>query len=332
MKSNLYFGGVASQVKALIINTTGYVEGAFPVRYLGIPLFSSRLTQTHFQPLLDKIKDRISHWANHFLSYSGKIALINSIIFGLQNFWGMSVLLPKGIVKKINKICKDFLWGIEDGQRRLVFKSWDSFCLPRKEGGLSIKEILSWNKSHLMSWIRKIDIDFSTIWVKWMKAYVLQGVSIWDFQVTAAHSWGLHSIISCRDTLLHYAGTLENAKSIIRHADFKHQIYELLRPKGVPFLAHKTLGDSFYFPKHIVIGMLAAQNKLPTIDNLCKRGFMLINRCALCESQAESSAHLFFECVFSSSVWLLCFEWLKPPPSSQIIQYSLLVSSMQPWC
>ncbi|KAK9714638.1 hypothetical protein RND81_06G108500 [Saponaria officinalis] len=61
MKSSLFFGGVAAPVKELILSSTGYVEGEIPVRYLGIPLFSSRLTRTMFSPLLDKIRDRIGH-------------------------------------------------------------------------------------------------------------------------------------------------------------------------------------------------------------------------------------------------------------------------------
>ncbi|XP_074297363.1 uncharacterized protein LOC141628076 [Silene latifolia] len=61
MKTNLNFGGVSSQIKALILFTTRCAEGDFPVRYLGIPLFSARLTQKHFQPMLDKIKSKIPH-------------------------------------------------------------------------------------------------------------------------------------------------------------------------------------------------------------------------------------------------------------------------------
>ncbi|XP_074304832.1 uncharacterized protein LOC141639656 [Silene latifolia] len=60
MKSNLYFGGVPVSVKNLILASTGYVEGDLPVRYLGIPLFSSRLTHKMFSPLLEKIRDKLS--------------------------------------------------------------------------------------------------------------------------------------------------------------------------------------------------------------------------------------------------------------------------------
>ncbi|XP_074291961.1 uncharacterized protein LOC141618783 [Silene latifolia] len=119
-KTDLYFGGVAADVKDLILATTGFSEGKFPFRYLGLPLFNARITQDMYQPLLDKLKASIQHWANKNLSYAGKTLLVNSVIFGLNNFWGASILFPKVVIKKINKICNDFLWGISDGTRRWV--------------------------------------------------------------------------------------------------------------------------------------------------------------------------------------------------------------------
>ncbi|GKD67777.1 hypothetical protein Tco_1321867 [Tanacetum coccineum] len=48
-------------------------------------------------------------------------------------------------------------------------------------------------------------------------------------------------------------------------------------------------------------------------------------RCALCDSQPDSHAHLFFECLFSSKVWLYVRELagmeLIPPIMHDIISY-----------
>ncbi|XP_074306637.1 uncharacterized protein LOC141641891 [Silene latifolia] len=316
MKSSLYFGGVPSQLKKLILSTTGYVEGDLPVRYLGLPLFSSRLTQPMFAPLLDKIRAKISHWANSMLTYAGKIELINSVLFGLQHFWGSSVLLPKGIVKHIQKICKNFLWGIDEGHRRHVFKSWNDICLPRQEGGLGIKEVLSWNKCQMLSWIKKIELDTPAVWVRWVKAYILKTADFWDFQMTSAYSWAWGSIIGCRDDLIQSTGGIAAAKFLLAHQDFKVKAYELFRPKGPPFTQHKTLKDGLIYPKHAVISTLAVQCRLPTIDNLCGRGFALVNRCALCEQDIETTDHLFFCCPFSSAVWRAIAIWLRATPVS----------------
>lgn len=41
------------------------------------------------------------------------------------------------------------------------------------------------------------------------------------------------------------------------------------------------------------------QNKVLTIDNLRKRGFIMPNRCCLCQEAKEDTNHLFLHCPFS---------------------------------
>ncbi|KAK9756663.1 hypothetical protein RND81_01G113000 [Saponaria officinalis] len=139
----------------------------------------------------------------------------------------------------------------------MVFKSWDSFCLPRREGGVNIKEILVWNKTLMMGWLRKIEVDSPTIWVKWIKAYVLKGTSFWEVSTTAASSWGWMNILRCRDDLVQAVGGVIEAKSFLLAVDYRSCIYDLLRLKGVPSSRYHILGDSFVYPKHGVIGLLA---------------------------------------------------------------------------
>ncbi|XP_074315534.1 uncharacterized protein LOC141651733 [Silene latifolia] len=244
MKSNLYFGGVNPQLKHLILTTTGYVEGDLPVRYLGIPLFGARLTQRLFVPLLDKL----------FLGY--------------RTFGELVFCCLKELLKKVNKMCKYFLWGIADGNMRMVFKSWGSLCRPRMEGEVDIKEILSWNKAQMMGWLQKHETNAPNVWVQWVNAYIVKG----------------------------------------------------LRKKGPILSMHKTLGDTFNYAKHVIIGLLAVQNNLPMVDNVCRRGMMIVNRCVFCENYSETIPHLFSECEYSATVWQTVSQWLQIPFQTQLVQ------------
>ena len=69
-----------------------------------------RLGVKDCDPLVDKIIARIKSWTSKFLSYVGRLQLIQSILFSLQNFWCKNFLLPKGVLNKITKLCARFLW------------------------------------------------------------------------------------------------------------------------------------------------------------------------------------------------------------------------------
>lgn len=54
----------------LINGITGFQEVCLPVKYLGVPLIS---THVDFQPLIHKVKDRITSWLNNWLSFAGRL-------------------------------------------------------------------------------------------------------------------------------------------------------------------------------------------------------------------------------------------------------------------
>ncbi|KAL3576226.1 hypothetical protein D5086_021509 [Populus alba] len=55
-KSSIYFAGVSGDVKQAILRSSGFTEGSFPFKYLGVPLSSYRLLASQFSPLLHKLE------------------------------------------------------------------------------------------------------------------------------------------------------------------------------------------------------------------------------------------------------------------------------------
>ena len=46
-KSQIYFSGVDTITKESILSVLPFQEGTFPVKYLGVPLLSTQLKQSH---------------------------------------------------------------------------------------------------------------------------------------------------------------------------------------------------------------------------------------------------------------------------------------------
>ncbi|XP_074297579.1 uncharacterized protein LOC141628319 [Silene latifolia] len=149
-----------------------------------------------FAYLIAKVQTVLNHWSTYKLSYAGKVSLINSVIFGLEQYWCSTLLIPKGVLKLITKFCRRFLWDSEDSHRKLIMKSWDSCCAPYTEGGFNIKEILAWNKciisaERLLSGsVKKGCIQLSLLYDKFrMKSHPISwGAAVWHRAVLPKHS------------------------------------------------------------------------------------------------------------------------------------------------
>ncbi|XP_074291417.1 uncharacterized protein LOC141618208 [Silene latifolia] len=283
MKTCLYFGGVPQHLKQLILQETHFTEGDFPFRYLGLPLHTSRLTNAMYYPLLEKIRARILHWANHYLSYAGKIQLITSVISAL----------------KVEDMC------LKDGT---------PFAYPSRKGGVGILNISAWNISQMLSWVWKLVYRSDSLWARWTKHYILKDSDIWHAKVSPSFSWYWHTVLHARDHLLSVMGTADLAIQCLQNctSNLKFQTsayYEFIRPRAAEIIWWKVVHCEKSVPKHRFITLLAAQASLPTMDKLISRGIYLVNRCSLRESDSESASHLFFACSYAQTVGTAMLEW-----------------------
>lgn len=74
--------------------------------------------------------------------------------------------MPKGVIEKINKITRQFLWSGSMEKRSLALVSWDVVQLPKVMGGLSIGNIFHKNIAMLSKWIWRLLKDPSHLWCK----------------------------------------------------------------------------------------------------------------------------------------------------------------------
>ena len=109
-KSAMFLAGVNDDVKNDLLNITGFSLGRFPMKYLGVPLISTRLSHCECQPLLDKIMARIQSWTSRSLSYAGILQLIASVLHSIQVYWCSLFIIPKYTIAKIEQIFSSFLW------------------------------------------------------------------------------------------------------------------------------------------------------------------------------------------------------------------------------
>ncbi|GJT77731.1 putative RNA-directed DNA polymerase [Tanacetum coccineum] len=124
-KSSVFFGNVPEHLKARILNILPLAVGVLPVRYLGLPLISSRLYKHHCSSLLDKVKKRLLNWKNKSLSFVGRLQLIKSVVSSIQVYWSSAFVLPKAVNAEIEQLMRGFLWShgvLLKGQAKVSWK------------------------------------------------------------------------------------------------------------------------------------------------------------------------------------------------------------------
>lgn len=170
-KCQIYFGGVSNREKQEILNLIGYNEASLPLRYLGVPLSTKRLTISQCKPLIDKVTARINSWMARCLSYAGREQLIKSVLLSLQTYWAQIFVLPQRVMKTIEAICRSFLWTGKASNSRKALIAWEKTCLPRSAGGLSIVDIKLWNRLAICKHTWDLSQHKEKLWIKWIHIY-----------------------------------------------------------------------------------------------------------------------------------------------------------------
>ncbi|XP_022024504.1 uncharacterized protein LOC110924825 [Helianthus annuus] len=102
-KSTVYFGNVPHSIKQEILNIMPFQEGSLPVRYLRVPLISTKLSYKDCKILVDKMVKKIDNWMTRTLSFAGRLQLVNSVLSAMHIYWATVFILPAKIVNDLER-------------------------------------------------------------------------------------------------------------------------------------------------------------------------------------------------------------------------------------
>ncbi|GJZ43372.1 hypothetical protein Tco_0590627 [Tanacetum coccineum] len=197
-KSTAYFCNVLNCTKSAILQILPFEEGRLPVKYLGVPLVSSRLIFRDCKELIEKVQARVDDWKNKSLSAAGRLQLIRSVLGSMHIYWASAFILPSRVLLDIEQIMRSFLW---KGRSKVA---WEVVCLPKDKGGLGVRRLDFFNKALMVSHIWKLISNKESLWVKWIHEYKLKGRNFWDIPLRGKMSWGWRKILQLRPSIRDY--------------------------------------------------------------------------------------------------------------------------------
>ena len=202
-KSTIYLAGVKAEDSASILDQFPFEAGSLPVRYLGLPLLTKRMTVRDYSPLIARIRARVSSWTARHLTFAGRLQLIGSVLYSIINFWMAAFRLPNMCIQEINSICSAFLWS---GPALLAQKAkiaWIDVCKPKEEGGLGLRNLLEANRVSCLKLIGRILTARSSLWVQWIWKYLIRKGSFWSVkEKSSLGSWMWKKLLQLRPLAL----------------------------------------------------------------------------------------------------------------------------------
>lgn len=154
-------------------------------------------------PLIQSVKGKLNSWSARCLSFAGRLLLINIMISGITNFWSATFTLPKFCIKFINSMCGAYLWkGTMEGHHSARV-SWVEITRSEEEGGLGVRDLVSWNKASSIKMIWMLFFTSGSIWVAWFVDNILSGSlsNFWTIKENNNHSWLVKRLLRLRHIL-----------------------------------------------------------------------------------------------------------------------------------
>lgn len=119
-RNDTYINGVDDVMEDALVSKSGFQKGSLPMKYLGVSLSPRKWNKIDCQIVIDKITKRMTHWSSRFLTYAGRITLINAVMFSLQVYCASIFILPKAVTAQIQQMCRKWfsvardLWSEEN--------------------------------------------------------------------------------------------------------------------------------------------------------------------------------------------------------------------------
>lgn len=132
------------------------VVGDWPFTYLEVSVGLFPKKKLFWDPLIRKVERKLTNWKCTNLNMEGRVVLIKAAIDSLPTYWLNIFHNFIGICKKLEAICRNFLWGKYKDQgsqvRKIHLLQWNKVIPLKAEGGLNLTPLRVKNQALLGKW------------------------------------------------------------------------------------------------------------------------------------------------------------------------------------
>jgi hypothetical protein len=118
-----------------------------------MPLHWKQLSVHDWNFLIEKIENKLQGWKGKLLSLGGRVVLLKVVLSSIPLYWMSLYRLPVKLKKRIDQLCRSFLWYGGSSVKKNSLVSWKILCTSKQQGGMKILDLDIMNKTLLAKWI-----------------------------------------------------------------------------------------------------------------------------------------------------------------------------------
>ena len=138
---------------------------SLPFNYLGFPLGASPRRISTWNPLIQKIKNKLAFWKGRVLSQAGRLTLIKSTLTSLPLYYTFIFRIPKGVVRQHNTLINDFFLSGGSMNKKFHRVKW-KFVTRLEKDGMGILDITVHNRALLSKWLWLLQDEGAALWAR----------------------------------------------------------------------------------------------------------------------------------------------------------------------
>ncbi|GAA0168096.1 hypothetical protein LIER_22896 [Lithospermum erythrorhizon] len=192
-KSSCILSHKVSQARvSIVLKDTGFRQGCLPFTHLGILIHKGKKQVILFDDMMEKVRLKLASWSSNFLSYGGRITLLQSVLTALPIYDLQVMKMPEHVQSKLERTLNKFLW---DG---IPWCKWNKVLAPFEEGGLNLRSFQDIHNSFMIkAWFRMREGE--CLWSRFMLDKYCRNQHPTRAAIHSGHSRVWKNIVKIRD-------------------------------------------------------------------------------------------------------------------------------------
>ncbi|XP_021991787.1 uncharacterized protein LOC110888575 [Helianthus annuus] len=314
-KSNLYGVGVGMTEIKDMANVIGCKPESPPFKYLGLTVGANMNRVNSWKPVIETFRARLANWKSHLLSIGGRVVIIKFVMECLPSYYFSLYKAPKTVIGELESMIKKFFWGGSLEEKKMHWVAWDRVARHKKNGDLGLNKLLNVNISLLSKWGWRFKTEKNGLWKRVIVAIHSSRVG-WEcipFKKAIGGVWCnivkifTHTKVSSdMDRWIWLSESdgsfsVKAVKRLLKKDDSQEDCFIMDWCSWVP-------------AKVNIHAWRMEMDKIPSVEALKKRNVNIGNSsCPVCQTEDETTEHLFITCHVASVVWNGISAWCKIP-------------------